>query len=87
MRSLADMHHDYSLPAITALVLRPNGWILFCPLPWLIYGGVLSFRRELSPGAVFIFAGTIILGATLLVCAVVMACFLPYIPLSIGLSK
>ena len=87
MHSLADTHRDLLLPAITVFVLRPNGWILFCPLPWLIYAVVLSFRRELSPGALFLFAGTVILGATLLICAVVMACFLPYIPLSIGLSK
>jgi hypothetical protein len=86
-RSLADMQRDDLLPVITVFVLRPNGWILFCPLPWLIYAGVLSFRRELSAGAVFLFAGTVILAATLLGCAVFMACVLPYIPLKIGLSK
>jgi hypothetical protein len=81
LRSLADTHQDFLLPAVTVLVLRPNWWMLFYPLPWAIYAAVLTLRRELSAGGVFLFAGTAILAATLLACAVVLACVLPYLPL------
>src|SRR5664279_5246471 len=67
----------FILPGITRLVLFPNTWILFCPLPWLIYAIVLSRRSELARGAALVFATTIIAATVLLVCAVVAACTLP----------
>jgi len=82
MRSLRDMGSP--LPNFTSLVLRPHGWLLFLPIPWIICSAVLSFRRELSVQAVFIFAGTIGFAMTSVVCAVVVAGLLPFIPLKIG---
>ena len=82
LRSLADTHRDYLLSAFTAFVIRPNWWILACPVPWLIYSVVLTMRRELNPAAVFVFAGTLFLAAAVLVCAVVFASVLPFIPLA-----
>jgi hypothetical protein len=76
LRSLEATHHEM-LPAVTILVIHPNGWILACPLPWLIYSLVLTIRRETTPAAVFIFAGTLFLAAAVLLCAIVIACFVP----------
>jgi len=86
MRSLSDMGRDL-LPAFTVALLRPNGWMLVCPLPWIIYAAILSFRRELSSGAVFLFAGTLIFAASVFIRAVVIADVLPWLPMKIGLSK
>jgi hypothetical protein len=47
----------------------------------------LSFRRELSSGAVFLFAGTLIFAASVFIRAVVIADVLPWLPMKIGLSK
>jgi hypothetical protein len=66
-----------ALPAFTVFVLYPSGWILFCPLPWLIYATALSRRQVLASNSVFIFTGTVVLAATLLLCAVAIASILP----------
>src|SRR5262245_55425108 len=80
LRSLSDTHREL-LPAVTSLVIRPNGWILACPIPWLVYSLVLTLRREPTPSAVFLFAGTLFLAAAVLVCAVVIASVIPFITL------
>jgi hypothetical protein len=82
MHSLADTHRDL-LPAVTVLVLRPNGWILACPLPWLIYALVLTVRREITAASVLVFAGTLFLAAAILVCVVVVASVIPFITLKV----
>jgi hypothetical protein len=82
MKSLADTGREI-LPAITVFLFRPNFWLLLFPLPWIIYSAVLTFRRELSPGAVFIFAGTAILGAALLICACFIAAVVPFLRLKV----
>jgi len=69
-----------NLPAFTVLVLYPHGWILFCPLPGLIYAARLSGRQELSRRPTFIFAGAIVLAGVLLVGAFGTACVLPLLP-------
>lgn len=79
-QSLTDTHREY-LPAITVLVIRPNGWILVCPLPWVAYSLVLTMRREVTPAAIFLFAGTLFLAAAILVCAVVIASVIPFLTL------
>jgi hypothetical protein len=86
MQSLADIGRE-PLPAVTVLVLRPNGWILFFPIPWIIYSAVLSFRRDITPGTLFVFAGTMVLAAAALVCALIIACVVPWITLKVALSK
>jgi len=72
------------LPGFTSLVLRPHGWLLFLPFPWVIYSAVLSFRRRVSARAAFIFTGTIAFAMTSVVCAVVVAMCLPLLPLKVG---
>jgi len=79
LHSLADT--NMALPAVTALVIHPNGWILACPLPWLIYSLVLTLRREVTASAALVFAGTLLLGAAILVCMVVVASVIPFITL------
>jgi len=81
MLSFTDTHTNggLRLPAFTLFFLSPNGWILLCPLPWLIYGVVLSRRSDLTHGAVFIFTGTVMLALAILFCIVAGACLLPYV--------
>ena len=50
-------------------------------LGYLCLGAVLSFRRDVTPSALFLFAGTRFLAAALIVCVVVVAAVLPYISL------
>jgi hypothetical protein len=72
---------DRSAPGFTGLMILPHGWLFLAPLPWVVYAGVLSFRRELRPPEVLVFAGTIVLFAVLLGCALALALALPYIPI------
>ena len=78
---LTGMYPHLAWPKATELLLRPNGWVLLFPLPWLIYAMVLSRRRELTPGAGFLFAGTVVLALSILTCAIAVACLLPYVEL------
>jgi hypothetical protein len=73
-----------SLPGLTRLVLQSPIWLLFVPLPWIIYSSVLSLRREVTVRAAFIFAGTIALAMSAVVSAVVVAACLPLFPLKFG---
>ena len=72
-----------ALPRFTLLVLDPHGWLLFMPIPWVIYSVVLSVPKELSARAPFIFAGTVVLFMTLVFFSVVVAGLLPLITLKI----
>ena len=76
--SMRDMR--VAAPYFTQLVILPHGWLFVAPVPWVVYAGVLTFRRELTAPAVFLFTGTAILFAALLVCTLVIALTLPYIP-------
>jgi hypothetical protein len=73
------VHMNVHFSAFTLAVLHPYSWILFCPVPWVIYSVVLSFRREITPSSVFLFAGTLFFAAAILVCAVVVANVTPWI--------
>ena len=79
--ALQSLDANRPLPAITDFVIRPNGWILICPIPWLIYAFVLSLRREPTPGSIFIFAGTLFSGRTILVVLIIIASVMPFIVL------
>ena len=80
VRSLHDTAGN--VPAFTRLVILPrHGWLLFAPVPWIVYAAALTFRRELTPGAVLVFAGTLFLFSAFVVCAVAVALSLPFIPL------
>ena len=72
------------LPGLTRLVLHPDVWLLFVPIPWVIYSAVLSNRKELSVQAVFIFAGTLVFAMTSVFCVVAVAGLLPLLPMKIG---
>lgn len=65
-------------PGMTELLLHSNSWILFFPLPWLIYAVFLSRCSKLTPNAVFVFEGTIVLALSILICSVAVACLLPF---------
>jgi len=69
------------LPAITVVLFHRNGWMLFYAFPWAVYSLVLTLRRELTPNATFLFAGTAVFGATLLLCAFFVAAVLPFLRL------
>jgi hypothetical protein len=79
-RSMRDTMPGVDLPYFTQLVAFPHGWLLVVPVPWIVYAAALTLRRELTPAAVFVFTGTLILSAVVLVCALVIALTLPYIP-------
>jgi len=82
MKSLADSGRELDyLPAPTTLLFHPNLWILFCPVPWIIYSTVLTLRRELTPSAVFVFAGTLVLAVSLLMCGFFIAAVVPFLRL------
>lgn len=69
------------LHSFTQLVLFPHGWLLFCPTPWCVYATVLTFRKEVTPGATLVFLGTILIAMSAIVSAVVFAALLPYVAL------
>jgi TRAP-type C4-dicarboxylate transport system permease small subunit len=79
-RSMRDTMAALPVPYVTRLVILPHTWLLAVPLPWVVYAGLLTFRRELTAGAALLFAGTLFLVATLLVCALAIALTIPYIP-------
>jgi hypothetical protein len=80
---LHDFRAGHPLPGFTRLILFPHGWLLFCPTPWTVAAAVLSFRREFSPAAAFIFAGTASIGMVVILFAVAIAAILAVIPLKI----
>jgi hypothetical protein len=72
------------LPGFTRLILQPHTWLLFVPIPWVIYSTVLSTRKEISASAALIFAGTIVLVMTVVFCSVLVAGLIPLLPLQNG---
>ena len=72
---------DAALPDFTAVVLLRHGWLLFCPVIWIIYAAWLSRRKELTAPQVFVFLGTLILGIAMIVSSIVIALLLPYVQL------
>ncbi len=76
---VSDFRQGFAPPALAELVLH-HTWLLFCPVPWIVYAALLSRRRELSTGAVFVFAGTISLAMTGIVCAVALGAVLACVP-------
>ncbi|MCB1125888.1 MAG: hypothetical protein KDM81_05290 [Verrucomicrobiae bacterium] len=79
-RSLADTMPGLKLPWFSRMLMFPRGWLLGVPLPWVVYASLLSARRELSPAAVFRFAGMLGLFLAVFVGALVIALTLPFIP-------
>ena len=78
---LLEARYHHVLPALTvALVTHPN-WLWFCPTPWIVAALVLSFRKEVSTAVGFLFLGTIVLAASLILFPVLMALSLPWLQL------
>ena len=78
---LLEARYHHVLPSLTiALVTHPN-WLWFCPVPWIVASLVLSFRKEVSSVAGFLFLGTIVLAASLILFPVLMALALPWLAL------
>jgi len=53
---------------------------LFCPIPWIIYASALDKRRELTPDAVFLFTGTLLLAAAFIISVTVFTFVLALLP-------
>lgn len=77
-QSLQQLDMATLLPVISEVVLKYGLWILFLPLPWILYAGKLSRKRELNPKTVLVFTGTLFLGTTILICVTALACVLPW---------
>jgi hypothetical protein len=71
------------LPAFTQLILVPHSWLLFCPIPWVLYAAWLTFRKPITPDAAFVFAGTLCLAIIVVVSSVTVAALLPSMDLII----
>ncbi len=78
--SMRDTMSGLPIPYLTRLVVLPHGWLLVAPLPWLIWASILTLRREVNTARVLLFAGALMLFATLLACVLAVALVLPYIP-------
>jgi hypothetical protein len=73
--------YSISLPSLTvALVINPN-WLWFCPVPWIVASLVLSCRKEVSPAVGFLFLGSIVLAASLILFPVLIALAFPWLAL------
>ena len=80
VHSIRDTMRGLPIPYFTRLVIYPHGWLLAVPGPWIVYSAVLTFQREVTPNAAFLFAGTLIVVAALVVSALTVALTIPYIP-------
>ncbi len=69
------------LPSFTQLVLFPHDWILLYPVPWIVAAFWLTLRKQISPGAAFVFAGTVCVGLVVIISAVTLAALLPHLDL------
>ena len=70
----------YALPAFAVLILPWHAWILLCPLPWAVYATVLSRRREIAPATALIFAGTLGIGAVVILSVVTIGSIVGCVP-------
>jgi len=70
-----------SLPASTQLLVINPTWLWFCPVPWIVASLVLSCRREVSPAAGFLFLGSIVLAASLILFPFLIAAAFPWLAL------
>jgi hypothetical protein len=66
------------LPSFTHLVLLPSWWLLICPVPWMIYAGWQTLRKDITSRALFIFIGTVFVGMSVVVASVALAALMPY---------
>jgi hypothetical protein len=84
---LLEARYHHVLPALTqALVINPN-WLRFCPVPWIVASLVLSCRKEVSSAVGFLFLGTIVLAASLILFPVLLALAMPWLALFANSTK
>jgi hypothetical protein len=67
------------LPGFSRLMFAQRAWLLFYTLPWVVCSTFLSLRKNISPGAVLIFASSVFIASILVMASVVVATLLPYI--------
>ena len=79
--ALTGLYHRTAWPGATELFLFSNSWILFYPVPLLVYATRLTYRRESTIGKTLVFAGIMNLALIILTGATVLACLLPYVEL------
>ena len=78
---LLEARYHHVLPSLTIALVMSSNWLWFCPVPWIVASLVLSFRKEVSSVAGFLFLGTIVLAASLILFPVLMALSLPWLQL------
>jgi hypothetical protein len=69
------------VPLITTLVISRPVWMLFVSAPWLLYASSPKCR-DLVPRRATVFALTMALALVVLIILVVLACVLPWLPIS-----
>lgn len=69
------------VPSFTQMVLFPHGWLLFCPIPWVVCAVVVTFQRSVSGEFAISFAGTAVVAICAIASAVAIAAVLPYLDL------
>ena len=60
------------VPAVALPIVPYHAWLLFCPLPWIVYAALLSRRRDLTVGAALTFSGSLSIAAVMIVCVIVL---------------
>jgi len=78
---ISDSTTDRELPYLTRLVFHFDSWVMLSPLFWATYAALLSFRKKVTPGSLFMFTGLWLLAMTVLLCALALASALPWIPI------
>ena len=67
------------LPPLTQMLVANPNWLWFCPVPWIVASLVLSCRKEVSSVVGFLFLGTIVFAASLILFPVLIAEALPWL--------
>ena len=75
------------MAGFTSSVLLPNGWLLFCPVPWIFYSMWLSIQKLVTMEHLLVFTGTLVLAASIVVSLVAVACILPWLPIRGNLGQ
>lgn len=87
LRVHAQAHAGDVLPAFTQLIAQlSNAWFLV-PLVWTVYAGVLSARKEVTPGMGLVFLGTALLAGSLVFFVAGVAGLLPWMDFAVKIGS
>lgn len=67
------------LPGLTQMLVASPNWLWFCPVPWVLAAFVLSLRKEVSSAIGFLFLGTIVLAASVILFPFLIAAAMPWL--------